>query len=132
MKLSSTIVLAAALAPIPAAGAEYHIYKNAAGAIVLSNVPAAQVRTDGARESLTLVKSYDMSETTAEEIAATEKENRETARIGVLRDLAVQTERLADEVQRLNDATLASLRSSAEINQVIVNQGFGRLRFRHR
>jgi hypothetical protein len=132
MKLSSAIVLAAALAPVPAAGAEYHIYKNGGGAIVLSNLPAAQVRAEGTRESLTLVKSYNMPETTAEEIAATEKENREAARIGALRDLALQTERLADEVQRLNDATLASLRSSTEINQVIVNQGFGRLRFRHR
>ena len=130
MKLTSVIVLAAAFAPIPAAGAEYHIYKDTAGSTVLSNLPAAQRPGERARESLELVKTYDFPEATAEEIAATEKENNETARLNALRDLAFQTERLADEMQRLNDIALASLRPSTEINQVIVNQGFGRSRFR--
>jgi hypothetical protein len=132
MKLTSVILLAATFAPMPAAAAEYYIYKDTRGSIVLSNLPAAKAPAERAPESLTVVKTYDLPEVTAEEIAASEKENREAARISALRDLALQTERLADEIQRLADLALVSLRPSTEINQVIVNHGFGRFRFRHR
>ena len=131
MKLSSLIVLATTLAPGAAAAAEYHIYKNTSGSIVLSNLPAGDRPAERAPESLARVTTFNWPDATAEDIAATEKENRETERLNALRDLAFQTERLADEMQRLNDIAVASLRPSTEINQVIVNQGFGRpFRFR--
>lgn len=126
MKFSSMILLAITLAPGAAAAAEYHIYKNTSGSIVLSNLPAADRPANRAPESLERMTTFNWSDATAEDIAATEKENLETARLNALRDLAFQTERLADEMQRLNDIAAASLRPSTEINQVIVNQGFGR------
>lgn len=135
MKRFSMIVLAAALAPAAAAGAEYHIYKDASGNMVLSNLPAVARPAERSPESLAIVKTYDLPEATAEEIAATEKENRETARINALRDLANQAQRIAEEMQRSNDIALAglrlqTLRPSTEINQVIVTtRGLGRSRF---
>jgi hypothetical protein len=135
MKPFSMIVLAVALAPAAATGAEYHIYKDASGSIVLSNLPTVARPADRSPESLAIVKTYDLPEATAEEIAATEKENRETARISALRDLINQAERIAEEMQRSNDIALAglrlqTLRPSTEINQVIVTtQGLGRSRF---
>ncbi|MGH7795656.1 MAG: hypothetical protein ACREQ2_12295 [Candidatus Binatia bacterium] len=125
MKLSSMIVLAAALAPAAATAAEYHIYKDAGGSIVLSNLPAAGQPADHAPGSLALVKTYQWADATAEDIAATEKKNREAARTSALRDLAFQTERLADEMERSNDIAVAALRQQAlrpstDINQVIV------------
>jgi hypothetical protein len=136
MKFSSVILLTAALVPVPAAAAEYHIYKSSSGSAVLSNLPAAERPADRAPGSLTVVKSYSWADTTAEEIAATEKENRESARISALRDLAAQVERLAEEMQRSNEITLdiwrlRALQPATEINQVIVSQGrFGRFRSR--
>jgi uncharacterized protein DUF4124 len=132
MKLSPMIVLAAALAPAAATGAEYYIYKDAGGSIVLSNLPAAERPADRAPGSLAIVKTYEWADTTAEEIAATGKENREAARTSALRDVASQTERLADEMQRSNEIALAALhqqalRPSTEISQVIVaTRRFGR------
>ena len=134
MKLSLMIALAAALAPAQATGAEYYIYKDAAGSLVLSNLPAAEWPAGRAPESLAIVKTYEWADATAEEIAATEKANREAARIGALRDLASETKRLADEMERANEIALAALqhqalRPSTEINQVIVaNLRFGRSR----
>jgi hypothetical protein len=134
MKLFSMIVLAAAVTPATATGAEYHIYKDTGGNIVLSNLAVAGRSAEHAPGSLALVKTYQWLDATAEDIAVTEKENRETARTSALRDLAFQTERLADEMQRSNDIALAALRQqtlhpSTEINQVIVTtQRFRRSR----
>jgi hypothetical protein len=58
MKLSSVIILATTLAPGAAAAAEYHIYKNTSGSIVLSNLPAGDRPADRTPESLASVKSY--------------------------------------------------------------------------
>jgi len=132
MKLFSMIVLAAAVTPATATGAEYHIYKDTGGNIVLSNLAVAGRSAEHAPGSL--VKTYQWLDATAEDIAVTEKENRETARTSALRDLAFQTERLAEEMQRSNDIALAALRQqtlhpSTEINQVIVTtQRFRRSR----
>jgi len=128
MKPFSMIVLAAALAPAAATGAEYHIYKDASGSMVLSNLSAVARPADRSPESLAIVRTYDLPEATAEEIAATEKENIETARINALRDLVNQAERIAEEMRRSNDIALAglrlqTLRPSTEINQVIVTHG---------
>jgi hypothetical protein len=138
MKLSLIVVLATAFVPVAATGAEYYIYKDVAGGIVLSNVPATERPADRSPESITLMRSYTWAEATPEQIAATEKENREAARISVLRDIAMQAERLADEVQRSNEITLAALRQqtrrpATEINQVIVTTaGIRDPRFRRR
>ena len=133
MKLSSMIVLATVLAPSVGAASEYHIYKDTGGSIVLSNLPVAQRPADRAPGALALVNSYNWVDATAEEIAATEKENREAERTSALRELAAQTERLADEMERSNDIGIAVLRHQllrpTEINQVIVNQGFRRFGF---
>jgi hypothetical protein len=106
------------------------MYKDAAGGVVLSNLPAGERPAERPPESLSVVKSHNWAEATLEEIAATEKENREAARIGALCDLATQAERLADEIQKLNDLAQVSLQRPTEINQVAVTQGvgFGRLR----
>lgn len=138
MKLSSMIVLAVALAPAAAAGAEYHIYRDSDGRIVLSNLHAAAGPADRSPESLAIVKTYDWPEATAEEIAATENENRQAAQTSALRDLAAQAERLADEIQRSNDIVVAALqqqtlRPPVEINQIAVTtDGFGKFRFKTR
>ncbi|HXV78268.1 MAG TPA: hypothetical protein VEG60_00165 [Candidatus Binatia bacterium] len=133
MKLFSMIVLAAVVTPAAATSAEYYIYKETGGNILLSNLAVAEPSAAHARGSLALVKTYRWPDATAEDIAATEKENREAARTSALRDLAFQTERLADELQRSNDLALAALRQqtlrpSTEINQVIVAQGLRRSR----
>lgn len=125
MKLFPMIVLAAAVTPTAATSAEYYIYKEPSGNIVLSNLAVAERSAEYAAGSLALVQTYRWPDATAEDIAATERENRETARMSALRDLAFQTERLADEMQRSNDLGLAALRlqtlrPSTEINQVIV------------
>lgn len=124
MKLSLMIALAAALAPAEATGATYYIYKDAGGSLVLSNLPAAERPAGRAPESLAIVKTYEWADATAEEIAATEKENREAARINALRDLASESKRLADEMQRSNEIALAALhqalRPSTEIHQIVV------------
>jgi hypothetical protein len=133
MKLFSMIVLVAVVTPAVPTSAEYYIYKEAGGNIVLSNLAVAERSAEHAPGSLTLVKTYWWPDATAEDIAATEKENREAAHTSALRDLAFQTERLADEMQRSNDHALAALRQqtlrpSTEINQVIVAQGLRRSR----
>ena len=125
MKLFPMIVLAAAVTPTAATSAEYYIYKEPSGNIVLSNLAVAERSAEYAAGSLALVQTYRWPDATAEDIAATERENREAARMSALRDLAFQTERLADEMQRSNDLGLAALRlqtlrPSTEINQVIV------------
>lgn len=125
MKLFSMIVLAAAVTPTAATSAEYYIYKEPSGNIVLSNLAVAERSAEYADGSLALVQTYRWRDATAEDIAATERENREAARMSALRDLAFQTERLADEMQRSNDLALAALRRqtlrpSTEINQIIV------------
>jgi hypothetical protein len=134
MRLLSAIVLGIALAPAAAGGAEYYIYKDAGGAVVLSNLPAVKRPADRAPQSLAMVGSYDFADASAEDIAATEKENREAERMSAMRDLAYQTERLADEMQRSNDIAMAVLRHQIlrppmEINQVIVHQGLRGSRF---
>lgn len=127
MKLLLAIVLAAALAPAAAMGGEYYIYKDpGGGSMVLSNLPAADRPADRAPGSLAVARSYNWTDATAEEIAATEKENRESAHMSALRDLAAQAGRIADEMQRSNEIALAALRlqalrPSTEINQVIVS-----------
>lgn len=125
MKLFPMIVLAAAVTPTAATSAEYYIYKEPSGNIVLSNLAVAERSAEYAAGSLALVQTYRWRDATAEDIAATERENREAARMSALRDLAFQTERLADEMQRSNDLALAALRRqtlrpSTEINQIIV------------
>jgi hypothetical protein len=131
-------VLGAALVPAAAIGAEYHIYKDSGGSLVLSNLPAAERPADRAPGSLAIARTYGWADATIEDIAVTEKENREAARMSALRDLALQAERLADEVQRSNDIALATLRHQAlrpstEINQVIVTtQRLEHSRFRGR
>jgi hypothetical protein len=92
----------------------------------------AERSAEYAAGSLALVQTYRWPDATAEDIAETDRENREATRMSALRDLAFQTERLADEMQRSNDLGLAALRlqtlrSSTEINQVIVTTP----RFRH-
>ena len=125
MKLFPMIVLAAAVTPTAATSAEYYIYKEPSGNIVLSNLAVAERSAEYAAGSLALVQTYRWPDATAEDIAETERENREATRMSALRDLAFQTERLADEMQRSNDLGLAALRlqtlrPSTEINQVIV------------
>jgi hypothetical protein len=136
MRLFAIIVLWAALVPGAASAGEYHIYKDSGGSVVLSNLATTQRPADRAPESLALVRSYEWPEATAEDISKTETENREAARISMLRDLALQAERLADEMRRSNEIALAALREQAlrpstEINQVIVaGHRFGRFRGR--
>jgi len=125
MKLFPMIVLAVAMTPTAAMSAEYYVYKEPSGNIVLSNLAVAERSAEYAAGSLALVQTYRWPDATAEDIAATERENREAARMSALRDLAFQTERLAAEMQRSNDLALAALRRqtlrpSTEINQVIV------------
>jgi hypothetical protein len=134
MKVYSIILLATLSAPTVCFGAEYYIYKDAAGSLVLSNLPAAERPAKRAPESLALANVYNLPEVTAEEIAATEKQNLETTRLNELRDITAQMERLAEEVRRLSELTQISLQRPVEINQVAVTQGvrFRSFGFRHR
>lgn len=99
-----------------AAATEYYIYKNGGGRTVLSNLSAPA--------SAQIVARHELTDTTDEEIAATEKSNQEIARLNVLRDLANNYERLVD----------ASINSYAprptvvEWNQTAVSVGVPTLR----
>ena len=132
MKIRFAIVLALLLAPTLVSAAEYYIYKDQSGTFVLSNLPASARPAQRAPESLVLANVYNLPDVTAEEIAASERETEETARLNAVRDLAAETERLAEEIRRLSDLVLVSLQWPTEINQVAVTQGagFGRFRFR--
>jgi Domain of unknown function (DUF4124) len=98
--------------------AEYFIYKGADGRLVLTNAkPPTTAKA---------VVTYELTEATADEIAATEKANQETARLNALADLAEKTAQLADAVdaQRLRTQPIF-----IEWNQAAVSE---RRRFRHR
>jgi len=114
MKTILTAAIALFLAGT-AGAADYVVYKDGSGGIVLSNAtppPSAQV-----------VAKHDLKDATAEEIAATEKYNQEIARLNLLRDLAYSYDRYLE----------ASLKAYAprpvvlEWNQVAVSVGQPRL-----
>jgi hypothetical protein len=132
MKIRFATVLAVLLAPALVSAAEYYIYKDQSGVFVLSNLPASARPAQRAPESLALANVYNLPDVTAEEIAASERENEENARLNAMRDLAAETERLAMEIRRLSDLVLVSLQRPTEINQVAVTQGaaFSRFGFR--
>ena len=128
MKTILTAAIALFLAGT-AGAADYLVYKDGSGRMVLSNVtppPSAQV-----------VAKHDLKDATAEEIAATEKANRETEELNLVRDLVygklrlelAQSE-LEDSWRRLVDEKIAFSPSPfvREWNQVAVSVGEPRLR----
>jgi hypothetical protein len=73
-------LLIAACVTGSAAAADYHINRDASGKTVLTNRPV--------ESSAQSVKTYDLDEATAAEIAATESANEATARAYTIKDLA--------------------------------------------
>ena len=69
---TQVVVLLVAIVCGDALGAEYFIYRDSTGKIVVSN--------DKPPEGSTIVKRYDWRDATDAEIASTEKSNRELAR----------------------------------------------------
>jgi hypothetical protein len=99
-----------------ASAADYVLYKDASGRIVLSNLPPPP--------STEIVARQNLADATAEEIAATEKANLEIAKIDVLRDLANSYERCVEANQRAYVPRPVAF----EWNQVAVSTGFLRRR----
>ena len=113
--------------------ADYHIYKDSAGKIVLSNLappPSGQI-----------VAKHDLKDATAEEIAATEKANRESEEFNLASNLfdskvrlIVARSELVDSWRRLVDENINTTPSPLvspfvrEWNQVAVSVGQPTLR----
>ena len=129
MKTILTATIALFLAGT-AGAADYLVYKDGSGRVVLSNAtppPSAQV-----------VAKHDLKDATAEEIAATERANRETEELNLVRDLINSKLRLElaqseldDSWRRLVDEKIGALSPSPfvrEWNQVAVSVGEPRLR----
>jgi len=115
MKTILTAAIALFLAGT-AGAADYLVYKDGSGRIVLSNVaPPASAR---------LVARHDLPDATEADIAATEKSNLEIAKLNALRDLATSYDRLAEAIIVASVPRPVSL----EINQVAVGVGQSRLR----
>jgi DNA-binding IclR family transcriptional regulator len=94
-----------------AGAADYVLYKDGSGRIVLSNIAPP--------ESAQIVARRDLTDATAEEIAATEKYNQEIARLNLLRDLAYSYERYV----QANLNAYAPRPICLELNQVAVGVG---------
>jgi hypothetical protein len=129
MKTILTAAIALFLAGT-AGAADYLVYKDGSGRMVLSNVtppPSAQV-----------VAKHDLKDATAEEIAATERANRETEELNLVRDfinsklrLELAQSELDDSWRRLVDEKIGAFSPSPfvrEWNQVAVSVGEPRLR----
>jgi hypothetical protein len=115
MKTILTTAIALFLAGT-AGAADYLVYKDGSGRIVLSNgtpPPSAQI-----------VARHNLTDATEAEIAATEKSNLEIAKINALRDLEASYDRLAEAVIVAGAPRPALL----EWNQVAVSVGEPRLR----
>lgn len=129
MKTILTAAIALFLAGT-AGAADYLVYKDGSGRIVLSNIappPSAQV-----------IAKHDLKDATAEEIAATEKSNQETEELNLVRDLVYSKVRLElarseldDSWRHLVDENISAFSPSPfvrEWNQVAVSVGEPRLR----
>jgi len=129
--MKSILTAAIALFLVGTAGAaDYRVYKDGSGRIVLSNIaPPA---------SAEVVARYDLADATAEEIAATEKANRETEEFNLVWDLVYSKVRLElarseldDSWRRLVDEKISAFSPSPfvrEWNQVAVSIGVPGLR----
>jgi hypothetical protein len=113
-----------------AAAADYFVYKDSSGKIVMSNfAPPASAQ---------VVAKHDLKDTTAEDIAAAEKSNRETEEFNLVRDLVNSKVRLElahteliDSQRRLvneNVSFFAPTPFVRDWNQVAVSIGEPRLR----
>jgi hypothetical protein len=100
-----------------AAAADYLVYKDSSGRIVLSNFAPP-----GSAE---IVARHQLTDATDAEIAATEKANQEIAKLNVLRDMANSYERLVEA----NMTAYTPRPILVEWNQVAVSTGLIR---RHR
>ena len=113
-----------------AGAADYLVYKDSSGGIVLSNFAPP--------DSAQIVARRAFTDVTAEEIAATEKANRETAEVNLVRDLVYGRLRLElasieldDSWRRLVDEKISAFSPSTfvrEWNQVAVSVGVPGLR----
>lgn len=128
MKTILTAAIALFLAGT-AGAADYLVYKDSSGGIVLSNFAPP--------DSAQIVARRAFTDVTAEEIAATEKANRETEEFNLVRDLVYGRLRLElarieldDSWRRLVDEQIAFSPSPfvREWNQVAVSVGVPGLR----
>lgn len=113
-----------------AGAADYLVIKDGSGRIVLSNIAPPG--------SAQVLAKHDLKDATAEEIAATEKANRETEEVNLVRDLVYSQVRLElarseldDSWRRLVDEKISAFSPSPfvrEWNQVAVSVGVPGLR----
>jgi hypothetical protein len=112
-----------------AGAADYLVYKDSSGGIVLSNIAPP--------DSAQIVARRAFTDATAEEIAATERANRETEEFNLVRDLVygrlrleLARSQLEDSWRRLVDEQIAFSPSPfvREWNQVAVSVGVPGLR----
>jgi hypothetical protein len=129
MKIFLTAAIVLCLAGT-AAAADYFVYKDSSGKTVMSNfAPSASAQ---------VVAKHALADATAEEIAATEKANRETEEFNLVRDLVnskvrleLATSELVDSRRRLVDENISTFPPPPfirEWNQVAVSVGEPRLR----
>ena len=129
--MKSILTAAIALFLVGTAGAaDYRVYKDGSGRIVLSNIPPPA--------SAEVVARYDLADATEAEIAATEKANRETEEFNLVWDLVYSKLRLElarsefdDSWRRLVDEKIGVFSPSPfvrEWNQVAVSIGVPGLR----
>lgn len=116
MPACAGLTIALALCAAPAIGADYFIYRDGAGKIILSNLAAVDRPLGRAPGELTVVKQYDWRDASDAEIAATERANQITARTNALNDLAAETSALARATDRLALATGSRQQATVEIN----------------
>jgi hypothetical protein len=119
------LVLAIVLgAAVNAEAADYYLFKDASGTTWISNQDLRNKDESAAprRDDVSVVKHYQWHDVTDEQLAASAVAERQLVEINALRDMAMQTERLANELaqQRLEPPAQDAL--SKESN-IIVNTG---------
>jgi hypothetical protein len=110
---------------------DYYIYRDGAGRTWLSNQDPRNKDESPTRrpDDVTIVKQYRWQDVTDEQIAASAAAERELAQVNTARDMAMNLERLANELAL---ARLERLQQGAVVNEPIIVVNTGRLRRFHR
>lgn len=119
-------VFVLASAAIAQAG-DYYVYTDAAGRTWLSNQDPRNKDDSPTRQpdGVTIIKYYRWQDVTDEQIAASAAAERELAQVNAARDVALNLERLANELAL---ARLERLQQGVVVNEPIIVVNTGRLR----
>jgi hypothetical protein len=131
MKTTGLLLALVLVSATIAHAGDYYVYTDAAGKIWLSNQDPRNKDESPTRrpDDVTIVKQYRWQDVTDEQIAASAAAERELAQVNTARDMAMNLERLANELAL---ARLERLQQGAVVNEPIIVVNTGRLRRFHR